>query len=72
METIEKKKVKRMRKTQDIICRILEDPEISQAELARKVGLSRQRINKITKDLIKLGALEYKHLYVVKRLDRVE
>lgn len=62
---------KRMRKIQDIICIILEQPEISQSELARKVGVSRQRINRITLDLERLGVLEYKKLYVVKRLDKV-
>ena len=50
----------------------MENPEISQAELAKKTKLTKQRISVITKELIGRGIIEYKHMYIVKRLDRVE
>jgi len=63
---------RRYRRIQDILCLIMENPEISQVELAKKTKLTKQRISVITKELIGRGVIEYKHMYIVKRLDRVE
>lgn len=60
--------------TQRVILEIIKDPEISQIELAKKTGNSRQRIHQIVKALITQGVMDYevKSRFILKRLDFVK